>query len=56
MIITQKNELKQNHKFGKILEMSSVVKIYEKQRLFFNSNKTKSVGFRKRKLIELKIL
>ena len=34
--------------------MSSVANIYEKQRLFFNSNKTKSVGFRKRKLIELK--
>ena len=34
--------------------MSSVANIYEKQRLFFNSNKTKSVGFRKRRLIELK--
>ena len=34
--------------------MSSVANIYEKQRLFFNSNKTKNVGFRKRKLIELK--
>ena len=34
--------------------MSSVANIYEKQRLFFNSNKTKSVGYRKRKLIELK--
>ena len=34
--------------------MSSIVNIYEKQRLFFNSNKTKNIEFRKRKLIELK--
>ncbi|MFL2611668.1 MAG: aldehyde dehydrogenase family protein, partial [Flavobacteriaceae bacterium] len=34
--------------------MSSVVNIYEKQRLFYNLNKTKDIAFRKRILIELK--
>ena len=34
--------------------MSSIINIYKKQRLFFDSNKTKSIEFRKRKLIELK--
>ena len=34
--------------------MSSVVNIYEKQRLFYDSSKTKDIAFRKRSLIELK--
>ena len=34
--------------------MSSIINIYKKQRVFFASNKTKNIEFRKRKLIELK--